>query len=144
MTSRHHLPAELRCRAISRLEAGQTKGASWLNVSPSVLHILWRQFQTTNSAFRRFILGRSTATTSTDVRYLTLSARRYSTATPILLRSSLAAAAGRLVSMSTVRRRLHEGGVYARRPAICVPLMSRHRRDRLKWALQHVQRTPDQ
>lgn len=146
MTSRHHLPAELRWRAIGRLEAGQrqTDVARWLNVSPSVVHRLWRQFQTTDSASRRFSQGRPTATTSADDRYLTLCARRNRTATPTQLLSSLAAATGRLVSTSTVRRRLHGGGLYARRPATCVPLTSRHRRDRLQWARQHVHWTPDQ
>ncbi|KFM60449.1 Transposable element Tc3 transposase, partial [Stegodyphus mimosarum] len=44
---------------------------------------------------------------------------------------------GRLVSMSTVRRRLHKGGLYA------VLLTSRHWRDYLQLALQHVHWTPD-
>ncbi|KFM66927.1 Transposable element Tcb2 transposase, partial [Stegodyphus mimosarum] len=66
------------------------------------------------------------------------------TSTPTLLRSSLAAPTGRLVSTSTVRIRLHEGGLYARRPAICVPLTSRHRRDSLERARQRVHWTPDQ
>ncbi|GBN06652.1 Transposable element Tcb1 transposase [Araneus ventricosus] len=48
------------------------------------------------------------------------------------------------MSTSTVRRRFHEGGLYARRQAICVPLTSRHRRERLRWAHQHVHWTPDQ
>ncbi|KFM73633.1 hypothetical protein X975_22664, partial [Stegodyphus mimosarum] len=47
-------------------------------------------------------------------RYLTLCARRNRTATPTLLRSSLAAATGKLASMSTMRRRIHENGLYAR------------------------------
>ncbi|KFM59724.1 hypothetical protein X975_12966, partial [Stegodyphus mimosarum] len=45
---------------------------------------------------------------SADERYLTLCARRNRTATPALLRSSLAATTRKLVSTSTVRRRLHE------------------------------------
>ncbi|GBO35448.1 hypothetical protein AVEN_160173-1 [Araneus ventricosus] len=82
-----------------------------------------------------------TANRYNERRYLPLCARRNRTATPIQLRSSLAAATGKLVSTSTVRRRLHEGGLYARRPAIFV---SRHRRGRLRWAQQHVHWTPDQ
>ncbi|KFM57061.1 Transposable element Tcb2 transposase, partial [Stegodyphus mimosarum] len=115
-----------------------------VNVSPSVVHRLWRQFQTTDSASRRFSQGRPTATTSADDRYVTLCARRNRTSTPTLLRSSLAAATGSFVSALTVLRRLHEGGLYGRRPAICAPLTSRHRRDRLQWARQHVHWTPDQ
>ncbi|GBN31427.1 hypothetical protein AVEN_201443-1, partial [Araneus ventricosus] len=37
-----------------------------------------------------------------------------------------------------------EGGLYARRPSICVPLTSLYRRERLRWARQHVHWTPDQ
>ncbi|GFU63659.1 transposable element Tcb2 transposase [Trichonephila clavipes] len=48
--------------------------------------------------------------------------RRNITETPAELRFSLAASPGRLVSRSTVRRRLHECGLYSRRPAICIPL----------------------
>ncbi|GBM06604.1 hypothetical protein AVEN_220040-1 [Araneus ventricosus] len=134
MTYRHRLPEELRWRAIGRLEAGQSQIEvdRWLNVSPSVVHRLWQQFLTTDSAFRRFSQGRPTATTSADDRYLSLWARRNRTATPTQLRSSLATATGRLVSTSTVLRRLHEGGLYARQPAICMPLTSRHRRVRLR------------
>ncbi|GBM35824.1 hypothetical protein AVEN_43513-1 [Araneus ventricosus] len=110
MTSRHHLPQELRWRAIGRLEAGQSQAevARWLNMSPSEVHRLWKQFLTTDSASRRFSQGRPTAATSVNDRYLSLCARRNSTATPSQLRSSLAAATGRLVSTSTVRRRLQE------------------------------------
>ena len=50
MTSRHHLPAELQWKAIGRVEAKQSQieVARWLNVHPSVVHRLWRQFQTTD------------------------------------------------------------------------------------------------
>ena len=140
MTSRHHFPAELRWRAIGWLKAGQsqTEVARWLNGSPFVTLRPWKQFQTTNWASRRFGQGQATAKTSADEQYLILCACRNSTATLTLLRSSLTAAIGRLVSMSTERRRLHEGGLHARRPAICVPLTSRHRRDLLQGARQHV------
>ncbi|GBM32925.1 Transposable element Tcb1 transposase [Araneus ventricosus] len=143
--SRHHLPKELRWRDIERLEAGQsqTEVVRWLNVSPSVVRRLWKQFLTADSASRKFSQGRPTATTSDDDRCLSLCARRNRTATPTQLRSSLAAATGRLVSMTTVHRRLHEGGLCARQPAICVPLTSRHGRERLRWAHQHVHWTPD-
>ncbi|KFM76242.1 hypothetical protein X975_26625, partial [Stegodyphus mimosarum] len=47
------------------------------------------------------------------------------------------------MSMSTVPRRLHEGGLYARGPAICVPLTSCRKRERLQWARQHVHWMPN-
>ncbi|KFM77705.1 hypothetical protein X975_05033, partial [Stegodyphus mimosarum] len=116
MTSRHHLPAKLRWTAIGRLEAGQsqTEAARWLNASPSAIHRFLRQFQTIDLSSRRFSQGRPTATMSANNRYLTLCACRNRIIAPTLLRSSLAAATGRLVSTSTVHRRLHKGGLYVR------------------------------
>ncbi|GBN31922.1 hypothetical protein AVEN_42474-1 [Araneus ventricosus] len=97
---------------------GRTKSdrSGQVSESPSLVHRLRQKFLTTYSAFRRFSQGRPTATTSADDRYLSLCAQRNRTATPIQLGSSLATATRRLAS--TVRRRLHEGGLYARRPAI--------------------------
>ena len=44
---------------------------------------------------------------------------------------------GRHVSSSTIQRRLHEQGLYSRRPRIVPPLNAAHRRHRLQWAQQH-------
>ncbi|GBM79995.1 hypothetical protein AVEN_108647-1 [Araneus ventricosus] len=144
MTSRHHFPEELRWRAIGRLEAGQTQTevARWLNVSPSVDHRLWQQFLITDSASRRFSQGRPIATTSADDRYLSRTKvyNRNSDSNHILPCSIT----GMLVSTPTVRRRLHEGSLYAKRPAIYGTITSRHRRECLNWAHQHVHWTPDQ
>ena len=48
------------------------------------------------------------------------------------------------MSTSTVRRRLYEGGLYSRQPAISMPLTSRYRRDRLQWVRQHIHWMPDE
>ena len=136
MTFRHHLPAELRWKAIGRLEAGQsqTDVVRWLNVSPSVVYRLWRKFQTTHSASRRFSVGRPLAATRVDHRYLTLCARKNRTTTPTLLRFSLLQP-----PEGWCLRQL-----CARRPAICVPLTSRPKRNLLERARQRVHWTPDQ
>ncbi|GFS70059.1 transposable element Tcb2 transposase [Trichonephila clavipes] len=34
-------------------------------------------------------------------------------------------------------RRLNHAGMYARRPAVCIPLTSAHKRARLNWSLKH-------
>ncbi|KFM62332.1 Transposable element Tcb1 transposase, partial [Stegodyphus mimosarum] len=85
-----------------------------------------------NRRFGRFSQGRPTARTSANDRYFTLCTRRNRTATPTLLRFFL-------VSMSTVCRRLYEGGFHK----ATSHLLSRHRRDRLQWG-RHVHWTPDQ
>ncbi|GFU13939.1 HTH_Tnp_Tc3_2 domain-containing protein [Trichonephila clavipes] len=37
----------------------------------------------------------------------------------------------------TVRNWLHEGGLYARRPMVGIPLTPRHRAARRRWAAEH-------
>ncbi|GFV71977.1 transposable element Tc1 transposase [Trichonephila clavipes] len=38
---------------------------------------------------------------------------------------------------NTVARRLRGGGLYARRPVVCVPLTRQHRTARLQWCREH-------
>ncbi|GFV95624.1 transposable element Tc3 transposase [Trichonephila clavipes] len=46
-------------------------------------------------------------------------------------------ATGRPISRFTVARRLHGGGLFARRPVLCVPLTPAHRRRRSLWCWEH-------
>ncbi|GFV72205.1 transposable element Tcb2 transposase [Trichonephila clavipes] len=41
------------------------------------------------------------------------------------------------ISQKTVARRLRGGGLYARRPVVCVPLTRQHRTARLQWCREH-------
>ena len=45
------------------------------------------------------------------------------------------------ISTQTVRNTLHEFGLNARRPAICVPLTKKHVQERLHFASTHVRWT---
>ncbi|GFX62694.1 hypothetical protein TNCV_4868541 [Trichonephila clavipes] len=45
--------------------------------------------------------------------------------------------AGKQISRKTVARRLRGGGLYARRPVVCVPLTRQHRTARLQWCREH-------
>ncbi|GFS77537.1 HTH_Tnp_Tc3_2 domain-containing protein [Trichonephila clavipes] len=47
------------------------------------------------------------------------------------------AAAGKQISRKTVARRLRVGGLYARRPVVCVPLTRQYRTARLRWCHEH-------
>ncbi|GFT74667.1 transposable element Tcb2 transposase [Trichonephila clavipes] len=47
------------------------------------------------------------------------------------------AASGKQISRKTVARRLRGGGLYARRPVLCVPLTRQHRTARLQWCREH-------
>ncbi|GFV32268.1 transposable element Tcb2 transposase [Trichonephila clavipes] len=53
------------------------------------------------------------------------------------LGSALTVATGIRISRQTVYRRLNHAGLYARRPAVCIPLTSAHKRARLNWSLKH-------
>ncbi|GFX90442.1 transposable element Tcb2 transposase [Trichonephila clavipes] len=47
------------------------------------------------------------------------------------------AASGKKISRKTVPRRWRRGGLYARRPDVCVPLTRQHRTARLQWCCEH-------
>ncbi|GFV23643.1 HTH_Tnp_Tc3_2 domain-containing protein [Trichonephila clavipes] len=102
----------------------QADAARHLNVSRSVVQRLWDQYQSEDSVSRRPVPGRLRATTHAEDRFLALSARRRTTTVPQLVADHFQAS-GRRISATTVRNRLHNAGLYARRPVVCVPLNGR-------------------
>ncbi|GFY23067.1 transposable element Tcb2 transposase [Trichonephila clavipes] len=56
----------------------------------------------------------------------------------------LSTSTGRQVSRFTVARRLHKGGLFARRTERCLPLKVDHRHHRLQWCKEHKNWTTDQ
>ncbi|GBN89359.1 hypothetical protein AVEN_161862-1 [Araneus ventricosus] len=146
MSSRNHLHDEMRWRAIGMLQAGagQSPVARELKVHRSVIHRLWNHYQRYQNASRRRGSGRRRIATTADDRYLLQCARRRRTLTARHLASQLSAAAERPISRQTVSRRLHEGGLFARRPVLCVPLSPAHVTARLHWAREHRSCTPEQ
>ncbi|GFW34205.1 transposable element Tcb2 transposase [Trichonephila clavipes] len=99
----------------------QADVARRLNVSRSVVQRLWDQYQSEDSVSRRPVPGRPRATTPAEDRFLALSARRRRTTTVPQLVADHFQASGRRISATTVRNRLHNAGLYARRPVVCVP-----------------------
>ncbi|GFW33946.1 transposable element Tcb2 transposase [Trichonephila clavipes] len=96
------------------------------------------------NSLRRPVPGRPRATTPAEDRFLALSARRRRTTTVPQLVADHFQASGRRISATTVRNRLHNAGLYARKPVVCVPLNGRQRRNRLCWAREHVSWTQQQ
>ncbi|GBO29396.1 Transposable element Tcb2 transposase [Araneus ventricosus] len=88
--------------------------------------------------------GRPRVATPAEDRFLALSARRRRSTTVPQLVADHFVASGRRISATAVRRRLHNAGLYARRPVVCVPLNGRQRRARLCWAREHVAWTRQQ
>ncbi|UYV83528.1 hypothetical protein LAZ67_23001355 [Cordylochernes scorpioides] len=137
---------DLKWRAVGRMEAGQSQVdvAKWLNVNKSVVSKIWKQFIETGTIKRKEGSGRKRKTATSEDRYLVVTAKRHREMTAIQLSNELSSATGTRISRQTVYRRLHEGALYARRPMVCIPLTSAHRRARLNWCLEHHAWTHDQ
>ncbi|GFW24729.1 transposable element Tcb1 transposase [Trichonephila clavipes] len=76
--------------------------------------------------------GRVRSTTPAEDRYIVLSAKRNRRTTAQQVANQFLAASGKQISRKTVARRLRGGGLYARRPVVCVPLTRR-----LQWCREH-------
>ncbi|GFW58448.1 transposable element Tcb2 transposase [Trichonephila clavipes] len=111
---------------------------------PSIPVTFWHQYQSEDSVSRRPVQGRPRATTPAEDRFLALSARRRRTTTVPQLVADHFQASGKRISATTVRNRLHNAGLYARRPVVCVPLNGQQRRNRLCWARERVSWTQQQ
>ncbi|GBM97617.1 hypothetical protein AVEN_165875-1 [Araneus ventricosus] len=146
MSNHQRLDDGMRWRIVGRLEAGQSQVQISIefNLTPSVVCNLWKQFQDTGSIKRKAVQGRPRATTATEDRYLSIIARRNRGATASQLSCDLFAATGTRVSRVAVSKRLHEIGLFARRPAVCVLLTSTNRRVRLAWCREHRDWSMDQ
>ncbi|GFW81383.1 retrovirus-related Pol polyprotein from transposon TNT 1-94 [Trichonephila clavipes] len=81
--------------------------------------------------------GRPRGTTPADDRYIVLQSRRNRRQTAGEIARHTTQATGRPISRFTVARRLHGGGLFARRPVRCVPLTPAHRRRRSLWCREH-------
>ncbi|GFV51523.1 hypothetical protein TNCV_2908261 [Trichonephila clavipes] len=69
--------------------------------------------------------------------HIVLQARRNRRQTAGEIARHTTQATGRPISRFTVARRLHAGGLFARRPVRCVPLTPAHRRRRSLWCREH-------
>ncbi|GFU52594.1 transposable element Tcb2 transposase [Trichonephila clavipes] len=81
--------------------------------------------------------GRVRSTTPAEDRYIVLSAKRNRRTTAQQVGNQFLAASGKQISRKTVARRLRGGGLYARRPVVCVPLTKQHLTARLQWCREH-------
>ncbi|GFX67593.1 transposable element Tcb2 transposase [Trichonephila clavipes] len=120
MTRRNHLDDFTRGRMIGKLEEGRTVNsvAAEFGINKSVVSRAWKSV-----ANHRY----SCEKRPTAVSKRHCSATLYSNG-----------------ATSVATRRLHKGGLFARRPERCLPLKVDHRRYRLQWCREHKNWTNDQ
>ncbi|GFU51169.1 transposable element Tcb1 transposase [Trichonephila clavipes] len=89
------------------------------------------------NSYPGFSSGRPRGTIPADDRYIVLKARRNRRQTAGEIARHTTQATGRPISRFTVAKRLHGGGLFARRPILCVALTPAHRRRRSLWCREH-------
>ncbi|GFU98536.1 transposable element Tcb1 transposase [Trichonephila clavipes] len=139
MSSRHHIDDFMHGRIIGKIEEGRkiTDVAREFDIAHSVVSRLWKSFKTTGMCSRRNGGGRVRSTTPAEDRYIVLSAKRNRRTTAQQVANQFLAASGKQTSRKTVVRRLRGGGLYARRPVVCVPLTTQHHTALLQWCREH-------
>ncbi|GFT98880.1 transposable element Tcb2 transposase [Trichonephila clavipes] len=116
MSSRHHIDDFMRGRIIGKIEEERkiTDVGREFDIAHSVVSRLWKSFKTTGMCSRRHgdVVLEVRRLQKTDIS----SYQQKGTGAPQLSRG---------------------GGLYARRPVVCVPLTRQHRTARLQWCREH-------
>ncbi|GFV88677.1 transposable element Tcb1 transposase [Trichonephila clavipes] len=139
MSSRHHIDDFMCGRIIGKIEEGRkiTGIAREFDIAHSVVSRLWKSFKTTGMCSRRHGGGRVRSTTPAEDRYIVLSAKRNRRTTAQRWQISFLLPQESRSPEKLLPDVLRGGGLYARRPAVCVPLTRQHRTARLQWCREH-------
>lgn len=143
---RHHLTNEEAARALELLCNGHSQRhvAGRFNVSLGSINRLWQRFRETGRSTRRPGQGRHRITSQEEDRYIRILACRNRQSSARSLATSFRDASHHALSDQTIRNRLHEAGMHARRPAARPILSQRHREARLSFSQEHVGWSMDQ
>ncbi|GFW74816.1 transposable element Tcb2 transposase [Trichonephila clavipes] len=135
MARRNHLDDFMRGRMIEKLEERRTvtSVAAEFGINKSFVSRSWKAFQTTVTAVRNIGGGQPRTTTAGDDRFIILQAKRGRRQSASVIAQQLSTATGRQVLRFTVAKRLHKGGLFARRSERCLPLKVDHPRHCLQW-----------
>lgn len=130
------LTTEQRLRALGMLESGSSQDtvARYFGVRQSTISRLWNRFNLHGSVNDEPRSGRPRITTRSQDRYIRIQHLRDRFRTASLTAAATVGLHNRPVSRWTIRRRLHEGGLQARRPFRAPTLSHENRQNRLRWA----------
>lgn len=133
-------------RAIVYAELGlsQRNIADRLGVNQSTVSRVLKRFRETGNNKRRRGQGRPRCTQERDDRFIRLAVSRDRFQTSNQLRDELQRARNAAVSSRTIRRRLKEGNMAARRPATGPLLTRAHKAARLRFAREHAHWTMEE
>lgn len=123
-------------REIALIEDGRSQyyGAAVLGVTRCSVQRAVERFRGTGNYARREGSGRKRSTTAQDDRFITMEVLQKRAPTAVMVRNHLQEVRAVAVSERTVRRRLQEYDLKARRPANGPQLTRQHRVDRLHFA----------
>lgn len=133
-------------QVIALLQTGmrQCNVARQLNLSRFSIRRVFQRFQETGGYVRRHGSGRRRCTSERDDRFIVSTSLRNRFYNAVEVRQHLRATRRTTVSVSTVRRRLKEKKITAKRAATSPKLTAQHRRARLQFAREHIHWTLDQ
>lgn len=139
MVGRIRLTDRQRWQVVTRLDVGQRQIdiAARFGVSQSVVSRLYDRYRQTGEVAERPGRGRTRVTSARNDRYFVNQTLRSRTLSALKLRQQLRNMRNVNVSVQTVRNRLNDSNLNARRPLKARPLTPRHRRAREQWARTH-------
>ncbi|CAM1310423.1 Uncharacterised protein r2_g2073 [Pycnogonum litorale] len=122
-----------RNNAIGRLEAGMSRSevTRFFHVSPSTISRLWTRYQQPETTRDLPRSGRPRSTTTAQDRYIRLRHLRQRMTTATSTASTIPGLG--TISDQTVRNRLRDAGLRARRPVRRIVLTRHHRQVRFQW-----------
>lgn len=140
------LTSEQVAQAVTLIDQGLTQRevAILLNVPRSSMQYALKRYQETRSYTRRPGSGGVRCTSVRDDRFIVLEILRNRFLTAVEIRRRLQIIRGINVSERTVRRRMEEVNLKARRPARGPELLRQHRVARLRFAREHADWTYEQ
>lgn len=128
---------------LSRLNLTTREISRRLNVAQQTVAWNLKKYRETGTTSRKKGSGRPKKTTPVEDRFLVLYSRRHRFKTSVDLKNDLCRATGKIISSSSVRKRLVKAGLRALKPVLKPDFPKRVREKRLLWAQEHLNWTQD-